>query len=73
MTIVLTRCHDGVQRAGPLQGRTTSTTRAECVAVNNNIKQSFHEEERAEGEGVDAGAIEAADGAARIGDQGLAE
>jgi len=33
----------------------------------------FNEEEGAEGEGVDASAVEAADGAARIGDERLAE
>ena len=33
----------------------------------------FHHEERAEGEGVDACAVEAADGAAGVGDQRLAE
>ena len=33
----------------------------------------LHEEEGAEGEGVDAGTVEAADGATGIGDEGLAE
>ena len=33
----------------------------------------LNEEEGAEGEGVDAGAVEAADGAARVGDEGLAK
>ena len=38
-----------------------------------NEERLLHEEEGAEGEGIDAGAVEAADGTARIGDQGFAK
>ncbi len=36
-------------------------------------QMSLHEEKRAEGQGINAGAIETADGAARIGDERFAE
>ena len=41
--------------------------------VHENCPSLLDEEEGAEGEGVDAGAVEAADGAARVGDQRFAE
>jgi hypothetical protein len=53
-------------------GHTKSTARNAC-ATRRSQGWLFDEEEGTEGEGVDAGAVEAADGAAGVSDQGFAE